>query len=54
MNIEGYISVAEMEIERLKEDIFYATSDVTIRVIENAIHKREETIKSVREKYGKN
>lgn len=52
MNIKGFISQTEMEIEQLQEDIFYATNDVTIRIIEDAIQHRKDAIKNVKEKYG--
>lgn len=51
-DIEGYISLAKMEIEQLQEDIYYATNNVTIRVIQNAIENRKESIKKVKEKFG--
>lgn len=52
MNIKGFITITEMEIEQLQEDIFYATNDVTIRIIEDAIQNRKDAIKNVKEKYG--
>ena len=51
MNIKGFISTTEMEVELLQEDIFNATNDVTIRIIEDAIQNRKDRIKEVREKY---
>lgn len=52
METEDLISITEMEIELLRDDIFQATSSVTVRVIEDAIEKRKEMIKSLKEKHG--
>ena len=52
MDIKGFITIAEMEIELLQEDVSNASNDVTIHVIEDAIQNRKNAIKNVKEKYG--
>lgn len=52
MNIEGFISKAQMEIELLRESLFHVENDVAIRVLENAIHNREIAITKAKEKHG--
>lgn len=41
------ISQLEMEMELLRDDIFVVTSDVSIRVIEEAIDSRRDTVESL-------
>jgi hypothetical protein len=51
MNIEGFIRDVEMEIEELQKDLINVTSDVSLRIIEDAIQNRKDRIKEVKEKY---